>query len=166
MNKRDRVYATLEKQPVDRVPLALWRYFHKQSQTPTGLVSATLAFYRAYDFDLIILTPSDLYAIEDWGGNITRAKDDDTPPRLKRPVIKSPEDWRHLTTLNPNEGSYGETLEAIRLLAEQLDKDDAPVLMPIFSPLTIAYQLAGETLLEHLQTHPTDVHIGLATIAE
>ena len=53
MNKCERVYATLEGQPVDQVPLSLWRHFHKQDQTPTGLASATLAFYHKYDLDLI-----------------------------------------------------------------------------------------------------------------
>jgi len=164
--KRDRVYAALEGQPVDRVPLSLWRHFHKQDQTPTGLASATMAFYEKYDFDLIKLTPSGLYAIEDWGAQIAQSKNDDQPPRLKKPVVKKPEDWRNLTTLTITEGSYGQALEAIRLVAGQLDEDDAPVLMTIFSPLTLAYKLAGEALLDHLEHHATDVHIGLATIAE
>lgn len=166
MNKRQRVYAALEGRPVDRVPLSLWRHFHKQDQTPTGLASATLAFYKRYDFDLIKLTPSGLYAIEDWGAHIAPSKDDATPPRLKKPVIQKPEEWRNLTTLSASDDSWGRVLEAIRLLAAQLGPDDPPFVMTIFSPLTIAYKLAGKTLLDHLKEHPTDVHIGLATIAE
>lgn len=165
-SKRERVYAALEGQSVSQVPLSLWRHFHKQDQTPTGLASATIAFYQKYDFDLIKLTPSGLYAIEDWGAQIARSKDDNQPPRLKKPVIKKPEDWRNLATLTITEGSYGEALEAVKLVTTQLEEDDAPVLMTIFSPLTLAYKLAGETLLDHLQNYPTDVHIGLATIAE
>lgn len=166
MNKRERVYAALEGQPVDRVPLSLWRHFHKQDQTPAGLASATLAFYKRYNFDLIKLTPSGFYAIEDWGAQVNLSKDDDQPPTLKKPVIKKPEDWRNLTTLSTTVGSYGQVLEAIKLVTGQLDKEDAPVLMTVFSPLTLAYKLAGDVLLTHLQDNPTDVHIGLATIAE
>lgn len=166
LSKRERVYTALEGEPVDQVPLSLWRHFHKQDQTPAGLASATVAFYEKYDFDLIKMTPSGLYAIEDWGAQIALSKDDDTPPRLKKPVIKKPDDWRNLTTLTITEGSYGEVLEATRLLGSQLNEQDAPVLMTVFSPLTIAYKLAGEALLDHLQNHATDVHIGLATIAE
>jgi uroporphyrinogen decarboxylase len=166
LNKRERVYAALEGQPVDRVPLSLWRHFHRQDQTPAGLVAATLVFYQKYDFDLIKLTPGVYYAIEDWGAQVSFSKNDDQPPTLKKPVIKKPDEWRSLTTLSLTEGSYGQTLEAIKLLAGQLNKDDAPVLMTIFSPLTIAYKLAGETLLNHLFDYPTEVHIGLATIAE
>lgn len=166
MNKRERVYAALEGEDVDRIPLSLWRHFHKQDQTPAGLASATLAFYKKYDFDLIKLTPSGFYAIEDWGAQVILSKDDDQPPTLKRPVIRKPEDWRNLTTLSTTTGSYGRALEAVKLLTSQLDKDDAPVLMTVFSPLTIAYKLAGDALLDHLEDHATDVHIGLATIAE
>lgn len=166
MNKRERVYAALEGEAVDRIPLSLWRHFHKQDQTPAGLASATLAFYKKYDFDLIKLTPSGFYAIEDWGAQVILSKDDDRPPTLKRPVIRKPEDWRNLTTLSATTGSYGRALEAVKLLTNQLDKEDAPVLMTVFSPLTIAYKLAGDALLDHLEDHATDVHIGLATIAE
>jgi len=166
MNKQQRVYASLEGEPVDQIPLSLWRHFHKQDQTPEGLAEATLAFYKAYNFDLIKLTPSGFYAIEDWGAKISLSKDDDQPPQLKKPVIKEPKDWSQLTTPTITEGSYGETLEAIKLIRAKLDNGDAPVLMTIFSPLTLAYKLAGDVLLEHLSEHPTDVHIGLATIAE
>ncbi len=166
MNKRERVYAALEGEPVDRVPLCLWRHFHKQDQTPAGLASATLAFYRRYDFDLVKMTPSGFYAIEDWGGQVVYSKEDDQPPSLKKPVIKKPEDWRNLPALSATEGSYGRTLEAVKLVADQLEEENVPVLMTLFSPLTIAYKLAGDTLLDHLQHHSTDVQIGLATIAE
>ena len=166
MDKRGRVYAALEGQAVDSVPLMLWRHFHKQNQTPTGLASATLAFYKKYNLDLIKLTPDDFYAVEDWGANLILSKDDETPSRLKQKVVTKPEGWRNLTTLNPSEGNYGQILEAIKLVKLQLGKEDAPVLMTLFSPLTLAFQLAGDTLFEHLQSHTTDVHIGLATIAE
>ncbi len=71
-----------------------------------------------------------------------------------------------MSTLNPRDGSYGQVLAAIKLVTDQLGEKDAPVLMTLFSPLTLAYKLASDKLFEHLRTHPTDVHIGLATIAE
>jgi uroporphyrinogen decarboxylase len=166
MNKRERVYAALEGEAVDQVPLTLWRHFHKQDQTPAGLASATLAFYHKFNLDLIKLTPYDFYAIEDWGADIVPAKDNHQVPTLRKLVIQKPEDWRSLTTLSPHENGYGQALEAVRLVTNQLGDNDAPVLMTIFNPLTIAYQLAGEKLWEHIQTHSTEVHIGLATIAE
>ena len=166
MNKRERVYTALEGEPVDRVPLSMWRHFFKQETTPHGLVTATVAFYQKYDLDLIKLTPNGFYPILDWGAQLAFSKDDNYPHTLKKPVIKEPDDWRNLPGLNPTEGNYGQVLEAITLLKDELTIDDAPVLITIFSPLTIAHKLAGDTLFDHLFNHPTDVHIGLATIAE
>ncbi len=166
MNKRERVYAALEGAPVDRVPISIWRHFHKQNQTPTGLASSTLAFYKRYDFDFIKITPSSLYAIKDWGAQIVFSKDDEQPSYLKKPLITKPDDWRDLTTLSGLDGTYGQILETIKLIKKQLTDDDVPLLMTIRSPLTIAYQMAEELLFNHLDNYPTDVHIGLATIAE
>jgi uroporphyrinogen decarboxylase len=39
-------------------------------------------------------------------------------------------------------------------------------MMTIFSPLTLAFKLAGETVIEHLRQHPACLHAGLATLTE
>ena len=167
MNKRERVWAALHGEPVDRLPVTLWRHFHRQDQTSEGLARATLGFYRRYDLDLIKVTPSGLYAIEDWGASISQSGDDDTPPRLKRPVIETPEGWRRLAGLAVEQGALGRGLQALRAICAGLARDDAPpVLMTIFSPLTLAYKLAGDAMLQHLRQRPADLHFGLATIAE
>ena len=166
MNKRERVSAALHGRPVDRLPISLWRHFHKRDQVPEQLAQATLDFYRRYDFDLIKLTPSGLYAIEDWGASIRYGNDDDTPPRLKRPVVEEPEDWRELAALSVQQGALGRELQAIAAIRDELGKDDAPVLMTLFSPLTLAFKLAGDTVQQHVRDQPSDIHFGLAIIAE
>jgi uroporphyrinogen decarboxylase len=166
VNKRERVYAALHGRTVDRLPISMWRHFHKQDQVPEQLAQATLDFYHRYDFDLIKLTPSGLYAIEDWGASIRYGNDDDTPPRLKRPVVEDPEDWRELAALSVEQGALGRELQAIATIRDELGKDDAPVLMTLFSPLTLAFKLAGDAVHEHVRDQPSDVHFGLATIAE
>jgi uroporphyrinogen decarboxylase len=166
VNKRERVYAAMQGRPVDRLPISMWRHFHKQDQAPDQLAQATLDFYRRYDLDLIKVTPSGLYAIEDWGASIRYGNDDNTPPRLRRPVIEDPEDWRELAALSVEQGALGRELEAITAIRDELGKDDAPVLMTLFSPLTLAYKLAGDAVQQHVREHPSDIHFGLATIAE
>jgi len=166
VNKRERVYAALQGSPVDRLPVTMWRHFHKQDQMPETLAQATLDFYRRYDLDLIKVTPSGLYAIEDWGASIRYSSDDDTPSRLRRPVIEGPEDWRELAALAVGQGALGRELQALIAIRDELGKNDAPVLMTLFSPLTLAYKLAGDAVQQHVRDHPSDVHFGLATIAE
>jgi uroporphyrinogen decarboxylase len=167
VNKRERVLAALHGEPVDRLPVTLWRHFHRQDQTSEGLARATLGFARRYDLDLVKVTPSGLYAIEDWGASISQSGDDDTPPRLKKPVIEAPEGWRRLAGLAVEQGALGRGLQAVRAICAGLGRDDPPpLLMTIFSPLTLAYKLAGDVMLQHLHERPADLHFGLATIAE
>lgn len=166
MNKRERVHAALHCEPVDQMPVSMWRHFHKQDQTPEGLARATLEFSHQYDLDLIKVTPSGLYGVEDWGASIRRSNDDHTPPRLKRPVVEEPEGWRQLAALSEGQGALGRELQALVAIRAGLAQDDTPVLMTLFSPLTLAYKLAGDMVQQHLREHPNDLHFGLATIAE
>jgi uroporphyrinogen decarboxylase len=166
VNKRERVDAALHGGPADRVPVAMWRHFHKRDQSPGELAQATLEFYRHYDLDLIKVTPSGLYAIEDWGASIRQSNEDDVPPQLKRPVIDEPEEWRDLGALTVHEGALGRELEALGAIRSSLAHDPVPVFMTLFSPLTLAYKLAGAAVLEHLRHHADDLHFALATIAE
>lgn len=167
MKKRERVYAALQGEPVDRLPVSLWRHFYKQDRSPEGLAQATLDFSRRYDLDLIKVTPSGLYAIEDWGASIRHSDDDDTPPRLKRPVVEEPEDWRQLAALSVQQGALGRELQSLGAIEAGLAQDDAPpVLMTLFSPLTLAYKLVGEGIRDHIRDHASDLHFALATIAE
>ncbi|MFQ5612649.1 MAG: uroporphyrinogen decarboxylase family protein [Anaerolineae bacterium] len=166
MRKRDRVQAALRGEAVDRTPYSLWRHFHRQDQTAEGLAQATLAFYQQYQPDVVKLTPSGFYAVEDWGARVELSRNDDTPPRLKKPVIHEAADWRELPALTSLDGALGRELEAIKLVKKALNVDDTPLLMTVFSPLTIAYKLAGDKILEHLREHEIDVSLALATIAE
>lgn len=167
MKKRERVYAALQGEPADRLPVSLWRHFYKQDRSPEGLAQATLDFSRRYDLDLIKVTPSGLYAIEDWGASIRHSDDDDTPPRLKRPVVEEPEDWRQLAALSVQQGALGRELQSLGAIQAGLAQDDAPpVLMTLFSPLTLAYKLVGEPIQDHIRDHTSDLHFALATIAE
>jgi uroporphyrinogen decarboxylase len=166
VDKRERVRAALRGQPVDRVPLSLWRHFHDQDRTSQGLAQATLALARAYDLDLVKLTPGGLYSVEDWAGDcIEYPGTEHDAPCLRRPAVVDPAGWRRLSPGEPTAGALGRELEAIRLVARDL-ADRTPFLMTIFSPLTLAYKLAGESVVEHLRQDPADLHAGLETLAE
>jgi uroporphyrinogen decarboxylase len=41
-----------------------------------------------------------------------------------------------------------------------------PLIMTIFSPLTLAYKLAGINMLDHLRRHPTALRSGLRTLTD
>jgi uroporphyrinogen decarboxylase len=166
MDKWSRVQATLRREAVDRVPLSLWRHFHERDRTPQVLAEATLTLAGEYDLDLIKLTPCGLYAAEDWAkGHIECPATIHDPPYLRTPAVTDPAGWRRLPTLEPTSGALGRELEAIRLVAAGL-ATRTPFLMTIFSPLTLAYKLAGDVVVEHLRQHPTALHAGLEIMGE
>ena len=150
--------------------MSLWRHYHRQDRTPEGLAAATLALARRYDLDLVKLTPCGLYAVEDWAGDqIVYPGSEHEAPYLGSPAVRDAADWRRLPALDPAAGALGRELAAIRLVAAGLG-GGAPgcgtlFLMTIFSPLTLAYKLAGEQVIEHLRQQPVDLHAGLETLA-
>ena len=67
MTKEERIRASFKKEPVDRVPIALWRHFPGDDQNPESLAQATLAFQERFDFDFIKVSPSNAFCATDWG---------------------------------------------------------------------------------------------------
>jgi uroporphyrinogen decarboxylase len=166
MDKRSRIQAALCHETTDSVPLSLWRHFHQEDRTPQDLAAATLAFTQEYDLDLVKLTPSGLYAVEDWAGErITYPGTDHDPPYVNAPAVSAPTEWRRIPILDPTQGALGRELEAIRLVAAGLS-GRIPFMMTIYSPLTLAAKLARPAVVECLREHPSDLHSGLATIAQ
>ena len=58
VSHRQRIEACLGGKAPDRAPVALWRHFPVDDQTPDGLAAATLDFQQTYDFDLVKVTPA------------------------------------------------------------------------------------------------------------
>lgn len=165
MSHRARVEAAISREKPDRPPVALWRHFPRDDQTAEGLARATVEFQAAYDFDLVKVTPASGYPAESWGAELEHADNaEGTRNYLKRPV-RSPDGWHELETLDVTRGVLGRELEALAAIRKDVG-DDVHVLQTIFSPLTIARQLAGDLVLEHIRENSEDLKAGLRTIME
>jgi len=170
MNKWERVEAALHGADVDRVPISLWKHYHLQDRAPKQLAEVTLGFYRQFDIDLIKLTPSGLYPIQDWGATIQFGSDDDFLPLAVQPVITSAGDWETLPRLDVSKGALRRELDMIRYVADGL-QGSAPFMMTIFSPLNIAFKLCGDKIsgklvLDYMRQSPQQLHAGLAVITD
>jgi uroporphyrinogen decarboxylase len=170
MTKWERVKSALSGADVDRVPISLWKHYHLQDRAPGQLAAASVTLHRQFDTDLIKLTPSGLYPIQDWGATIQFGTTDDDPPLAVQPVITSAEGWESLPRLDVSKGALQREIEMIHLVARALE-GSAPFMMTLFSPLTIAYKLcgarvSGNHLVDHLRDAPRQLHAGLATIAD
>jgi len=169
MTKWQRVEAALHGADVDRIPISMWKHYHLQDRAPGLLAEVSLAFHRQFDTDLIKLTPSGLYPIQDWGATIQFGRDDDFLPLAVQPVITAADDWQTLPRLDVHKGALRRELEMIHHVATGLE-GSAPFMMTLFSPLNIAYKLCGDKvsgrkLVDYIRQSPRQLHAGLAVIA-
>lgn len=165
MTKRERVYAAVDGRPVDRPPVALWRHFPQEDQRAETLAQAHVAFQKAYEWDLLKVTPASAYYGDDWGLRATYRPNREGTRHITDRPIKKETDWPKLKRLDVTTGAHGRELRALRLIRKALPDD--LVLATVFSPLTIARSLAGETaLLRYLRDSVDETHEGLDIIAE
>ena len=48
MTKLERIHAAIKREPVDRIPYAVWRHFPEVDRFAAGLAQATLRFHQRY----------------------------------------------------------------------------------------------------------------------
>jgi uroporphyrinogen decarboxylase len=166
ISHRERLEACLSNQVLDRPPVALWRHFPVDDQTPQGLANATLVFQRTFDFDFVKVTPSSSYCLKDWGSRDEWRGDSEGTRDYTQRIIQHPEDWAGLPLLDPHKGHLAEELECLRLLKKELGVG-TPIIQTIFNPLSQAKNLVGgEQLLVHARLSPDALHAGLQIITE
>ncbi len=162
----ERMQACIAGETVDRPPVALWRHFPVDDQTPDGLAAAHLWFQHTFDFDLLKVTPASSYCLKDWGVQDEWHGVSEGTRDYTHSVIRSPEDWGRLPVLDPSKGSLKATLEALRMIVNDLGKE-TPVIQTIFSPMAQAKNLIGrENLMVDLRRHPDALRAGLKIITE
>jgi uroporphyrinogen decarboxylase len=167
MSRRERIQAAVARQPVDRVPYAVWRHFPSVDRSPAGLAQATLRFHDHYGSDFLKITPRGGYAVEAWGC----VEGGQVQPDGHRPcascAVNSADDWKRIRVLDPaSADGYAEQIETIIRLGFDRRIGDAPVLPTLFSPLSLARKLSGERLSVDLREQPDRVRGALEAIAE
>lgn len=146
MTPGERVRAALKGEPVDRVPFCFWHHF-KPEGSGERMAELTLEFFRRkFDLDIVKIMPDLRYPAPE-------------------PAITQAADWARLPRLNLETPSFREQLVCIRTLRSTLGPD-APLILTLFSPLTMTFQFAGKAAaLTHLRTQPALVEQGLKTLA-
>ena len=167
MTRRERIAATLERQPVDRVPYAFWRHFPRVDRNPAALAQTTLRFQERYGNDFLKLTPSGGYAVEAWGC----VEGEDERPDGHRPcvacAVRDADDWKKIRPLDPGASpGYVDQIETIVRMGFDKRIGDAPVLPTLFSPLSLARKLSGARLDTDLRERPAAVRDALEAITE
>ncbi|MDE3088201.1 MAG: uroporphyrinogen decarboxylase [Chloroflexota bacterium] len=188
MNHRERVHAALKSQPVDRVPVALWRHFPNDDLRAETLAARVVEFQKKFDFDFVKVTPASGYPAEMYGAAFRDGKNrEGTRVYVARPV-NALGDWDKLVPLDAKNPVFARETAALKLIRQQLGGDgaasqgdarltadshvprdaapDVPILQTIFSPLNSAHNLAGERLFDDLRAQPEVLHRALKALTE
>lgn len=164
MNKLDRLKATFSGDPIDRWAYTLWKHFPGDDRTPQGFAEAHMKFQKAYDPDVLKLTPHGSYCTVDWGckvGPVHPIYGSTTP--VSSP-IKAPLDFENLDEVDPMSGEFGLQIEGVEEVSKVMG-DHVPLMMTIFSPFMIASQL-NPNILNHIYEAPTQIDEGLKVIKD
>lgn len=165
MNHRERIQAALRGQPVDRVPVALWRHFPNDDLQAEKLAARVVEFQKKHDFDFVKVTPASGYPAEMYGATFRDAANrEGTRAYIARPV-NALSDWDKITSLDASNPVFVRETAALKLISQQLG-GDVPILQTVFSPLNSAQNLAGERLFADLRAEPAVLHRALKALTE
>ncbi|MDT8304458.1 MAG: uroporphyrinogen decarboxylase family protein [Anaerolineae bacterium] len=165
-HKRKRLEAAIAGEPVDRLPVALWRHWPVDDQDAAELAASHVQWQTDYDWDFLKVSPASSFCLVDWGVEDRWEGHAEGTRSYTRHVVHRPEDWARLPVLDPRRGMLGTQIEALALLADHFG-DEVPIIATIFSPLAQAKNLAGkERALSLMRSHPDAFRQGLERITE
>jgi len=164
MTSRERMEALVHNEPVDRIPVALWKHFPVDDQDPNKLAAATIQFQKTFEFDFVKVSPASSFCVKDWGAVDAWQGNPEGTREYQDHVIHTPDDWTKLGRLDPKAGSLGQQLECLKIIRDQIGTD-FPIIQTIFSPLSQAKNLIGKTnLFTEIRKNPDALKNGLETI--
>lgn len=168
MTKKERIQAAIAGEKPDKLPYSFWTHLPGIDLNPELLAEKTYEFYKKYDIDFIKTMNNGMYAIEDFGCEIDYS---DIAKGGVAKVTKTPiheaKDWYELKPCSVKEGSLARELKGLKLVLDKVKNEDVPVIFTIFSPLTTANKLSGNTLLQYLENGDGGaVHHALKVITE
>ncbi|MET0849610.1 MAG: uroporphyrinogen decarboxylase family protein, partial [Candidatus Rokuibacteriota bacterium] len=152
---------------MDRPPYAFWRHFPTADRSPAALAQATLRFHDRYGSDLLVVAPPAGYAAQAWGCVEADTPRADGSRPCARCAVARPEDWGTIRALDPaGAPGYAEVVETLVRVGFDRRIGDAPVLVLLPSPSTVAARLGGGRLAAHLREWPGLVGDALRALAE
>ena len=162
MRKRERLERAIAGEPVDRVPVALWRHWPGDDQRYADLARSTIDFQHDYNWDFVRVMPSRNYQVVDYGlQDEWEGHSRGIRCITKRPISRSLA-WTELRPLSPQRGALAQQVQCLRLIGQALQSDTAPILQTIYSPFVQAAQLASsQKALRDMRARPDRLRSGL-----
>lgn len=150
MNKRERVLAAMNGQPVDRPPVGFWFHFPEEKQAGAACVQAHLDYYNSIDVDMVKIMCDGYF--------------DYPNPAAK--AAREPDDWFAMKPLGPDSAFIREQVARARAVKAGL-RDDMVVIYNVFCPFSyIRFGVGNDLVMRHLREKPEAILYALEVIAE
>ena len=165
MKPRERVWAALRGEPLDRPPVSFWGHVYDRESSAADLADAAVSAQRTYGWDWVKLNPRKHYHVEPWGVTYRYSGSRTIKPALESWPIHRAEDWASITPRAHDQGALGEQIEAVRLTRAALPAD-VPLIETVFTPLAILGEMTEtpQELREHMRSHPQLVRGALEAV--
>ena len=150
MQKRERVLAAMNNQPVDRPPVGFWFHFPEEEQLSAACVEAHLRYYNHVDADIAKLMCDGYF---DYPNPVAKA-------------AKEPADWYTMQPLGPESDFIRGQVERAKAVKAGLTSD-CLVLYNVFAPFsTLRFGTSDELIMDHLRRDPAAVMHALEVVAQ
>lgn len=165
MDHWTRVYASIQGEETDRVPVALWRHFPQDDLSIEKLVRQTLDWQNKWQFDIVKFMPTGTFSAEAWGSVSAYEGATNGSRVVIEPAVRHIEDWTHIRRVDTRRGPFGRQNEALGYVARSL-RGAVPLLQTVFSPLTTARKLSSDRLYADIRCAPEVIEDALEIITE
>jgi len=154
INHFELIEKTIQGIKTEQTPVAFWRHFPVDDQSPDTLAKATFEFQRTFDFDFVKISPSSSFCIKDWGAiDEWKGHPEGVRDYIKHP-FNNPGLLENIAPLDPKLGFLGKQLECCNLLRNSIPHN-TPLLQTVFSPIAQLKNLVGKINLPlFFRTHP------------
>ena len=150
MNKRERVLAAMNLQPVDRPPVGFWFHFLAEQGVGQACVQAHHDYYNHIDVDMVKIMCDSYF---DYPTSVAKA-------------VKEPADWYAMKPLGKDHPFIYEQVARAKAVKEGL-KDDMVVIYNVFAPFSlIRFGVGDDLVMDHLKKDPAAIAYALDVIAQ
>ena len=110
-------------------------------------------------WDFAKINPRANFMVEDWGVKDNYHDNDYEAPDTVDWPVKTSSDWNKIEPLNPRDGVLGQHLVLLNSISKNLN-GEVPIIMTLFTPLSIAGRLAGTdaSMKTQINENPKIIH--------
>ena len=149
MNKRERLIAAMNNQPVDRPPVGLW-FHYPENATQDDIISYTLRDYAECDLDMVKIMSDGYFNYPN--------------PLIRQ--IRSSADWYSLKPLGEDDPWIRNQVERVKAITGSL-KDKCCVFYNVFNPMSyLKFETSDEFVMEQIRSDKEAMKYAFSVMAE